>query len=61
MHIMTVQIGAGGAVQFAVSDGLDDATALRALALVDSAIRDRIAEARVRAMMEQAETECDDG
>lgn len=59
MHILTVEITDTGGVRFAVSEGLDDGTALRALALVEDALRDRIAEARVRAQMEN-ETETDE-
>jgi len=52
MHILTVEVADTGGVRFAISDGLDDSTALGALALVENALRDRIAEARVRAQME---------
>ena len=51
-QILTVIVEESGGVRFVYSAGLDDATALGATQLVAEALRDRIAEARVRAELE---------
>lgn len=55
MHILTVEVTLDGGVRFVMSEGLDDVTGLGAIRLVEQALVERIAEAKVRAKLAAAD------